>query len=141
MRVTKARRTAILTAGILLASCAQHRIASMNDPSSAETITFHNSGRERIQVYLVGQKDDWLLGRLEPMETAHLRLPEASAAPTDEAMALAIVPGWSRSLAPRSDRRATLSILEYRHALPGEEWSFVNGQLQGPRQRRSLEQP
>jgi hypothetical protein len=59
-------------------------------------------------------------------------LPESFAAIPDEAVALAVLPGWSRSLAPRTDRRASLSIAEQGGDLAGEEWSFVNGQLQGP---------
>ena len=136
MGITKIRRIASLAAGILIASCMQHQIAPPAERISAGTITFHNQGRDRIQVYLIGQKEDWLLGRLEPMETARLRLPESSSANAGEAVVLAVLPGWSRSLRPRGDRLATLSIAESGSNLPGEEWIFVNGQLLGPRPAR-----
>src|SRR5699024_2849156 len=99
------------------------------------TITFRNSGRDRIQVYLIGERENWLLGRLEPLQTARLRLPESSFVVTGEAVVLAVLPGWSRSLEPRADHRATMSIAERGTELAGEEWLFVNGQLQGPRRR------
>ena len=122
-----------LAAAFLIASCMQHQVAPAAAPISAGTITFHNHGRDRIQVYLIGEKEDWLLGRLEPMETAHLRLPESISEEGREAVVLAVVPGWARNLAPRNDRRATLSITEISNNLRGEEWVFVNGQLLGPR--------
>jgi hypothetical protein len=133
MGIAKIRRIAALAVGILMASCMQHRMALQEEPALAGTITFHNNGRDRIQVYLIGEKEDWLLGRLEPLETAHLRLPESPYATGEEAVVLAVLPGWARSLAPRGDRRVTLSLKEYTKNLPGEEWIFVNGQLQGPR--------
>ena len=139
MGIAKTRSIASLAAGILIASCMQHQMAPPGQPISAGTIIFHNQSRDRIQVYLIGEKEDWLLGRLEPLETAHLRLPESSSAAAEEAVVLAVLPGWSRNLAPRGDRRATLSITEHTNNLPGEEWIFVNGQLQGPRQRPSHE--
>jgi len=132
MGVPTIRRILLLVAGLLVVSCTRNRAAAPTPLPSARTITFHNNSRDRIQVYVVGAKESWLLGRLEPYETARLRLPESFAAIPDEAVALAVLPGWSRSLAPRTDRRASLSIAEQGGDLAGEEWSFVNGQLQGP---------
>lgn len=124
-----------LAACLLLISCAPSPRMALARPEPARTITFHNNGRERVQVYLIGQKEDWLLGRLEPLERAQLRLPASSFVETDEAVVLAVLPGWSRSLSPRTDWRAVRSIEERGSQLPGAEWRFVNGQLQGPRQR------
>jgi len=136
MGISMIRSIALLAAGILVASC-MHQMAPPEQRISAGTITFHNQGRDRIQVYLIGDKEDWLLGRLESLETAHLRLPESVSAAADGSVVLAVLPGWSRVLAPRVDRRAVLSMRERGGDLPGEEWSFVNGQLLGPMQRPS----
>ena len=133
MGIAKIRSIATLAAGILMASCMQHQMALEGQRISAGTITFHNQSRDRVQVYLIAEKTDWLLGRLESLETAHLRLPESSSAAGEGTVVLAVLPGWSRSLAPRGDRRATLSLKEFIDDLPGQEWIFVNGQLQGPR--------
>jgi hypothetical protein len=136
MRVAEIRRVSLLVAGILIASCSHPRRAAPAPEPLVRTITLRNSSRDRIQVYLVGQKEHWLLGRLEPLETSRLRLPESSFTDTDEAVVIAVLPGWSRSLAPRADRRAVLSLLEHRGDLAGKEWIFVNGALQGPGQGR-----
>ena len=135
MSVAMIRRISSLAAVFLIVSCTPQQGAGPEPVPSARTITFHNSGRDRIQVYLVGAKESWLLGRLEPQETARLRLPESATTEDEQSVVLAVLPGWSRSLAPRADRRAVLSILEPGRAMSGEEWMFVNGQLQGPRQR------
>jgi hypothetical protein len=124
---------ASLAAGVLIASCASPRRPVTSASILSETIIFQNRGPDRIQVYLIGQRQDWLLGRLDPMETARLRLPAASWGESRESVMLAVLPGWTKSLAPRSDRRATLSIAEIASNLPGAHWSFANGQLQGPR--------
>jgi hypothetical protein len=49
-----------------------------------------------------------------------------------QSVVLAVIPDWSRNLQPRRDRRAVLSIKERTYNLPGEEWIFVDGLLQGP---------
>ena len=135
MGIVTTRCFFLVLIGIPLVACApQHRAPAAPQPQ-AGTITFRNSGRDRIQVYLIGERENWLLGRLDPLETARLRLPAGSFAVTAEAVVLAVLPGWSRSLEPRADRRATMSIAERGTELAGEEWLFVNGQLQGPRRR------
>jgi hypothetical protein len=124
---------ASLAAGVMIVSCATYKRPAMVESARTETIIFQNRSPERIQVYLIGEKQDWLLGRLDPMETARLRLPPSAWGESREAVVLAVLPGWTKSLAPRSDRRAAVSIAEIGSNLPGEHWSFVNGQLQGPR--------
>jgi hypothetical protein len=133
MSIASICRSVSLVAGVSIAACMQHQTAPPAQSAPAATITFHNSGRDRVQVYLIGDKESWLLGRLEPMETAHLRLPESSAMDEGDVVVLGVLPGWSKSLAPRADARVRLSIAERRTAMSGEEWIFVNGQLQGPR--------
>lgn len=130
-------RSAItLAAAISIASCAQHHASAPEPASPAGTVLFRNQSRDRIQVYLAGEKEDWLLGRLESLETAHLRLPESPIA-TAQKLVLVVVPDWSRTLEPRRAPRAILSIKESSSNLPGEEWIFVGGQLQGPLRARS----
>lgn len=135
MGVVRIRHFLMLAAGILSVSCTQPRRAAPAPAPSARTITFHNKSADRIQVYLVGDRENWLLGRLEPLETAHLRLPESTSAVADEGVVLAVLPGWSRSLAPRTDRRVALSMRERGSNLADVDWVFVNGQLYGGRGR------
>lgn len=137
MAINKLRSAVTLSAALVIASCVQHNAAPLqNDNTPTVTITFRNQSRDRIQVYLVGEKEDWLLGRLEALETAHLSLPAASIAAA-QSVVIAVIPDWSRSLQPRRDRRAVLSIKERTYNLAGEEWIFVDGQLQGPLRAQS----
>ena len=105
-------RIITLAATLLIASCVQHQVAPEGPLESDAAVVFHNQGHDRIQVYLVGQRESWLLGRLEPRETAHLRLPESIFAIEGDDVVLAVLPGWSCGLAPRSDHRAAPSVME-----------------------------
>jgi hypothetical protein len=131
------RGVSTLAVCLLIASCALPGAKSPARPNPSATITFHNQGRDRIQVYLVGEKENWLIGRLEPLQTANLAIPQFGFASAPQAVALAVVPGWSRSQQPRLDGRATVSIDEVSDRLPGEEWIYVNGQLRGPLRAQS----
>lgn len=137
MGIAKLRGVATLAACLLIASCIQPGAGPTSRPPSGPTITFRNQDRDRVQVYLVGEKQDWLIGRLESMETAHLPLPELGLAATTQPVALVVVPGWARNLRPRQDPHATVSINEISDNLPGEEWIFAAGQLQGPLRARA----
>lgn len=132
MGTSNIRGVIIVAACFLSASCVRHGGLAPGGPAPSGTITFRNQGRDRVQVYLVGEKQDWLIGRLEPLQTARLALPQFGFASAPQTVALAVVPGWSRSLQPRRDPRAAVSIDEISDNLAGEEWIFVNGILQGP---------
>ena len=132
MGIANIRGATVLAACLAIASCVHRSAAAAGDLPRSATITVHNQGRDRIQVYLVSEKQDWLIGRLEPLETARLPLPEFGFTATPQAVALAVVPGWTRNLQPGRDPNAALSIDEVTDDLPGEEWIYVNGQLQGP---------
>lgn len=131
------RRVSTLAACLLIASCALPGAKSTGRPEPSATITFHNQGRDRIQVYLVGEKENWMIGRLEPLQTAHLALPRFGFASAPLGVALVVLPGWSGSQQPRLDPQAAISNDEVSDNLPGEEWIFVDGQLQGPLRSQS----
>lgn len=126
-----------LAACLVLASCASPGAKSAGRPEPSATITFHNQGHDRIQVYLVAEKQEWLIGRLEPLQTAHLALPQFGFASAPLGVALVVLPGWSGGQRPRLDPRAAVSNDEVSDNLPGEEWIFVNGQLRGPLRAQS----
>src|SRR5512138_905300 len=131
------RGVSTLAACLVIASCASPGAKSAGRPEPSATITFHNQGRDRIQIYLVGEKEDWLIGRLEPLQTAHLALPQFGIASAPLGVALVVIPGWSGNAQPRRDPRAAVSIDQVSDNLPGEEWIFLNGQLQGPLRARA----
>jgi hypothetical protein len=121
-----------LAGTLLIASCASHRVAPEGPPISNNAIIFQNQGHDRIQVYLIGQREERLLGRLEPLETARLQLPQWVFDGAPESVILAVIPGWSKDLRPSHNTAGTFSIKEFKDNLPGEAWSFVAGQLNGP---------
>lgn len=131
------RGVSTLAACLVIASCASPGAKSAGRPEPSATITFHNQARDRIQIYLVGEKEDWLIGRLEPLQTAHLALPQFGIASAPLGVALVVIPGWSGNAQPRRDPRAAVSIDQVSDNLPGEEWIFLNGQLQGPLRARA----
>lgn len=49
-----------------------------------------------------------------------------------QAVSVAVVPGWSANAQPRREHRTTFSIDKLTDDLPGQEWIFVNGRLEGP---------
>jgi len=124
-------RTIVVASTILIGSCVQHQIAPEAPPESNPAIMFHNQGHDRIQVYLVGETEEQLLGRLEPLETARLVLPEWSFDETPGTVRLAVIAGWSKDLRPSLNSKATFSVKEFKRNLSGEEWTFVGGQLIG----------
>jgi hypothetical protein len=132
MGIAKIRIVITLTAANLIASCTQHHVALEAPLKSDAAIIFHNQGHDRIQVYLIGETQERLLGRLEALETARLQLPEWLSEAAPGAVRLAVIPGWSKDLRPSLNGRAIFSIKEFRENLPGEEWTFVGGQLMGP---------
>src|SRR5215212_1625462 len=71
-----------LTAGLLTA-CATHPAGSPSRRSSAPifaTVKVQNQSRDRIHVYLIAPRGEWLLGRVDPLQTAWLSLPVGSSA-------------------------------------------------------------
>jgi hypothetical protein len=135
--ISKIRGIIAFVACLMTWSCVRSGGSAPGELTPTASITLHNQGRDRIQVYLVGEKEDWYIGRLEPLETAHLVLPQFGFASAARAVSLAVVPGWSRSLEPRREPRATFSFDEITDNLPGQEWTFVNGQLEGPMRARA----
>lgn len=132
MGLSKIRGAIAVAACLMTGSCVRSGGSASGELEPTASITVRNQGRDRIQVYLVGEKDDWYIGHLEPLETARLALPQFGFASASRAVSLVVVPGWSRSLEPRREPRAAFSFDEVADNLPGQEWIFVNGQLEGP---------
>lgn len=135
--LSKIRGMIAVAACVLSAACFRAGGAASGELAPGATITFHNQGRDRIQVYLVGEKEEWLIGRLEPLETARLALPQFGFVTASRAVSVAVVPGWFTNLQARHEPRAAFSIDECTENLPGQEWRFVNGQLEGPLHARA----
>jgi hypothetical protein len=132
--------TATLVLTLALGACAGGaRRALPNDPSPMEdrplTVRFDNGGREHVHVYLVGQRREWLLGRVEPGAVATLRLPDASVADDPGFVQLAVVPGGRITHQAARDPRARLTIAQPASAILSLRWRFAQGELTSPVRR------
>ena len=121
--------TAALAIAVTLGACASApaRFASDALASSddvAHTIRFDNTGREFVHVYLVGQKREWLLGRVEPGERKTMRLPDEALSADTGMMQLAVIIGERVNLGARRASRSILTIAQPSASLLDQRWTF-----------------
>jgi hypothetical protein len=132
---TRVSRIAITILSIALAACAgsQSRMASYGPaaPAAAQALTFKfdNQGRDHVHVYLIGQRREWLLGRVEPGATARLRLPDDVFDSDPGFVRLAVLSGGGVSQMAARDPRAQLTISQDPSLLLTRRWQFAQGQL------------
>ena len=93
------------------------------------TIRFENVSRERVDVYLIGTKREWMLGRVAPGAVATLRLPDEAFAPGAMRVQLAVLAGERKTLAAARDPGAVFTITQPASALLSQRWTFSQGSL------------
>jgi hypothetical protein len=93
------------------------------------TIRFDNDGRDYVHVYLVGERRQWLLGRVEPGAIARLRIPAAALARDSGPMRLAVIAGGRVTLQAARDARVRLTIAQPASHILSQQWRFAQGQL------------
>jgi hypothetical protein len=81
-----------LTLSLVLAACTPAAVPSMAVEPLPRTVSFANTTNSVVRVYLVSASSEWLLGRVQPVEVAQLRLPPGFALDRHEPVALAVVP-------------------------------------------------
>ena len=126
-------RIAVLFAS-LLAGCAPQatsRPAQLQPGPVAATFVFRNLSRDRIAVYLVEDTRESLLGRLEPLESARLPLPDRVLT-THETVRLAILANGHTSLQPSRETGALVSLRRPGTSIIGQSWAYTAGQLSEP---------
>ena len=125
---------AAVTLTLALGGCVRGASAPASyRPASSEAsplaIRFDNDAREHVHVYLVGERREWLLGRVEPGAHATLRIPEASLTGSPGFMRLAVLTGQRQTLQAARNPRATLTIAQPPSGLLSQRWMLVQGQL------------
>jgi hypothetical protein len=115
-----------LTVALALAGCASipPRPASGElDPSDElpHAIRFDNGARDYVHVYLVGEKREWWLGRVEIGARATLRIPEDALSETGP-MRLAVLEGQRRTPRVAGDARATTTLGQPIAAIVSQRW-------------------
>jgi len=119
---------AALTVALALAGCAStpSRPASGRHLPSDElplAIRFDNAAHDFVHVYLVGEKREWWLGRVEIGARATLRIPEEALADAGP-MRLAVLEGQRRAPQVAGDPRAATTLRQPIAAILSQRWTF-----------------
>ena len=123
---------ATVTISLTLGACFQ-AASVRGGPSPLDdgllAIRFDNGGREHVHVYLIGEKREWLLGRVEAGAIATLRIPEESLAEDAKFVRLAVIAGERVTLQAARNPRATLTLAQPASAVLTQQWTFSHGRL------------
>ena len=93
------------------------------------SIRFDNDAREHVHVYLIGEKREWLLGRVEAGAIAMLRIPEESLAGDPMFVRLVVIPGEGITLRAARHVRATPTLAQPLLDIVSQRWRFSQGSL------------
>ena len=118
---------------LALGACVRAPWRSVPDLISTDagplTIRFDNLGVERVDVYLIGAKREWLLGRVEPGAIASLRIPEGAFTDGSKFVRLAVIANEPLTFQAARNPRARLTIALPPAAIISQRWSFSQGEL------------
>jgi hypothetical protein len=92
------------------------------------TIRFDNLAQEGVRVYLIGEKREWLLGRVEPGATAILRVPDEALVEGSTMVRLAVLVGERVTFEAARHARA-LTVAQPASAILSQRWAFSQGEL------------
>jgi hypothetical protein len=105
----------------------------LDGPISTEThpltIRFDNLVRKSVDVYLIGAKREWLLGRVAPGAIASLRLPDEALAEGAMMVRLAVLAGERPTFAAARHARAVLTVAQPASGILSQRWTFSQGDL------------
>jgi hypothetical protein len=121
---------ATMSLSLTVAGCFQ---AGRSGPSRQDgvrpSIRFVNDAREHVHVYLIGEKREWLLGRVEAGATAMLRIPEESLAGYPTFAQLVVIAGEGITLQAARHPRATPTLGQPVSTILSQRWRFSQGSL------------
>ena len=124
---------ATITATLALGGCASSPSRPISDAPISTltgplTIRFENFAREGVDVYLIGPKRQWLLGKVATGANASLRIPE-EAVVEGWMVQLAVVPSGPLTFAAVRDPRAVLTVAQPATGILSQRWTFSQGDL------------
>lgn len=93
------------------------------------SIRFDNPSRETVDVYLIGTKREWRLGRVAPGAIATLRLPDEAFAEGSMMVRLAVLAGERVTFEAARDPRAVLTVAQPASTILSQRWTFSQGSL------------
>jgi hypothetical protein len=91
---------------------------------AARSIRFDNEARDYVHVYLVGERSEWLLGRVAPGARVTLRIPDAAVAADQESMRLAVLVGEHVTLSAGTKARAASILAQPAAEMLSQRWTF-----------------
>jgi hypothetical protein len=120
---------AALTVTLTLGGCASaaSRFASeapVLTDEAPHTVRFDNEARDYVHVYLVGARQEWLLGRVAPGSRSTLRVPEAALADDAGPIRLAVLTGAHSTMRAASEARAATTIAQSATDILSQRWTF-----------------
>jgi hypothetical protein len=86
-------------------------------------VRFDNAAHDFVHVYLVGEKREWWLGRVEIGARATLRIPEDALAEAGS-MRLAVLEGQRMTPQAAGDARAVTTLKQPIAAIVSQRWTF-----------------
>ena len=95
----------------------------------SEALRFVNEGRDRVDVYLVSDRQSWRIGRLEPGQASWLKVPDDIPVDDLERLQLVVLENAALSVDPRRDPRAVTTVKQPFRVLSGVRWAFWHGQI------------
>lgn len=127
--------TALLASNLVLGACAARTAPAtvVAARSAALTIGFENEAQVQVDVYLVGEQQQWRLGRVAPGTRTMLRVPEAALHEGSAFMRLAVLADATLSVDAARDSRATLTLAQPVSELLAQQWTFWHPQLASAR--------
>ena len=122
---------------LVLGACARTgSSAAWRAPAPAEdralAIRFDNEATVHVDVYLVAEQRQWLLGRVEPATGATLRLPAASLTPTAGFVRLVALADSPRSVLAARDPHAIVAMEQPLSAILSQRWTLSRGVFASP---------
>lgn len=87
-------------------------------------VRFDNGAQTYVRVYLIGEKREWLLGRVEPGAHAMLRIPDAALRDDSSLLSLAVLVGERTTLRAVSEPSAATTMALSVTELVSQRWSF-----------------
>lgn len=119
----------------VLAACGGRASLAADDPAAivasavSPAIAFDNDAREHVQVYLVSERRQWYLGRVEPGARRTFRVPDDAVLTSPQRLQLAIMVGQPITPHVTGDPRAMFTIAQPAARLFSQDWSIAQGQL------------
>ena len=121
---------ATMSVWLTVAGCAQAARGGLSRQNDVPpSIRFDNDAREHVHVYLIGEKREWLLGRVEAGAVAMLRIPEESLAGDLTFVRLVVIPGEGVTLRASRHVRATPTLAQPLLDIVAQRWRFSQGSL------------